>query len=159
MLEFSRSLYLCNHLSESIHSWTKGTLPKPVLPYPTPPTPPLPHPCLTLPPPIAFNPTPYPTLPYPTPPHPYQFTLPPPLPYPTQPYPTLPSKNSNTYITKPAAVELCCHATALIAYAKTKTQISFVVTAKLISAFVFTNWVVQSLFLLNPKFQASRHLL
>ena len=36
MLEFSRSLYLCNHLSESIHSWTKGTLPYPL--YPT-----LPH--------------------------------------------------------------------------------------------------------------------
>ena len=27
MLEFSRSLYLGNHLSESIHSWAKGTLP------------------------------------------------------------------------------------------------------------------------------------
>ena len=28
------------------------------------------------------------------------------------------------------------------AYAKTKTQISFAVTAKLISAFVFTTWIV-----------------
>ena len=39
--------------------------------------------------------------------------------------------------------------------AKTKTQISFEVTAKLISAFVFTTWIVQFLFYLNPKFQAS----
>ena len=44
------------------------------------------------------------------------------------------------------------------AYAKTKTQISFVVTAKLISALVFTTWIVQSVYLLNPKFQASSHL-
>ena len=41
----------------------------------------------------------------------------------------------------------------------TKTQISFMVTAKLISAFVFTTRIVQSLFYLNPKFQASSHLL
>ena len=39
---------------------------------------------------------------------------------------------------------------AFIAYAKTKTQISFAVTAKLISAFVFATWIVQSLFFLNP---------
>ena len=45
------------------------------------------------------------------------------------------------------------------AYAKTKTQISFTVTAKLISAFVFATRVVQSLYFLNPKFQASSHLL
>ena len=45
------------------------------------------------------------------------------------------------------------------AYAKTKTQISFAVTAKLISAFVFATWIVQSIFYLNPKFQASSHLL
>ena len=32
-------------------------------------------------------------------------------------------------------------------------------SAKLISAFVFATWIVQSLFYLNPKFQASRHLL
>ena len=44
------------------------------------------------------------------------------------------------------------------AYAKTKTQISFVVTAKLISAFVFATWIVQYLFFLNSKFQASSHL-
>ena len=45
------------------------------------------------------------------------------------------------------------------AYAKTKTQISFAVTAKLISAFVFASRIVQSLYFLNPKFQASSHLL
>ena len=45
------------------------------------------------------------------------------------------------------------------AYAKTKTQISFAVTAKLISAFVFASLIVESLFFLNPKFQASSHLL
>ena len=44
------------------------------------------------------------------------------------------------------------------AYAKTKTQISFAVTAKLISAFVFATWIVQSLYFLNTKFQASSHL-
>ena len=44
-------------------------------------------------------------------------------------------------------------------YAKTKTQISFAVTAKLISAFVFAKRIVQSLFYINPKFQASSHLL
>ena len=47
----------------------------------------------------------------------------------------------------------------LFAYAKTKTQISFAVTTKLISAFVFATRIVQSLFFLNPKFQASSHLL
>ena len=48
----------------------------------------------------------------------------------------------------------------LFTYAKTKTQISFAVTTKLISAFVFfATQIVQSLYLLNPKFQASRHLL
>ena len=43
--------------------------------------------------------------------------------------------------------------------AKTKAQISFAVTAKLISAFVFTTRIVQFLFFLNPKFQASSPLL
>ena len=42
---------------------------------------------------------------------------------------------------------------------KTKTQISFAVTAKLISAFVFDTRIVQSLYFLNPKFQAPSHLL
>ena len=47
----------------------------------------------------------------------------------------------------------------LFAYAKTKMQISFAVTAKLISVFVFATRIVQSLYFLNPKFQASSHLL
>ena len=38
---------------------------------------------------------------------------------------------------------------------KTKTQISFAVTAKLISAFVFASYIEQSLYFLNTKFQAS----
>ena len=42
---------------------------------------------------------------------------------------------------------------------KAKTQISFAVTAKLISVSVFTTRIVQSLYFLNPKFQASSHLL
>ena len=41
------------------------------------------------------------------------------------------------------------------AYVKTKAQISFAVTAKLISVFVFATRIVQSLFFLNPKIQAS----
>ena len=41
------------------------------------------------------------------------------------------------------------------AYAKTKAQISFAVTAKLTSAFVFATWIVQFLFFLKPKFQSS----
>ena len=45
------------------------------------------------------------------------------------------------------------------AYEKTKTQISFAVTAKLINAFVFATRIVQFLYYLNPKFQASSHLL
>ena len=49
--------------------------------------------------------------------------------------------------------------TVFFVYAKTKTQISFAVTTKLISAFVFATWIVQSLYCLNPKFQASSHLL
>ena len=44
-------------------------------------------------------------------------------------------------------------------YAKTKMQISFAITAALISAFVFATWIVHSLFLLNPKFQVSSNLL
>ena len=42
---------------------------------------------------------------------------------------------------------------------ETKTQISFAVTAKLISAFVFATKIEQSIFFLNRKFQASSHLL
>ena len=40
-----------------------------------------------------------------------------------------------------------------------KAQISFAVTAKLISAFVFATRIVLFLFFLNPKFQASSLLL
>ena len=42
---------------------------------------------------------------------------------------------------------------------KTKVLISFAVTAKLISTFVFTTWIVQFLFFLNLKFPASSNLL
>ena len=42
---------------------------------------------------------------------------------------------------------------------KTKTHISFAVTAKLISAFVFAKQIVQSLNFLDTKFQASSYLL
>ena len=45
------------------------------------------------------------------------------------------------------------------AYAKTNAQISFAVTGKLISAFVFATGIVQFLFFLNPKFQESSLLL
>ena len=47
----------------------------------------------------------------------------------------------------------------MFAIAKTKTQISFAVTAKLISAYVFATQIVQSLYLLNSKFQASSSVL
>ena len=40
-----------------------------------------------------------------------------------------------------------------------KDRISCAVTAKLISAFVFATGILQSPFFLNPKFQASSHLL
>ena len=42
--------------------------------------------------------------------------------------------------------------TPSFAYAKTKAQISFAVTAKLISAFVFAPRIVQFLYFLKPKF-------
>ena len=45
------------------------------------------------------------------------------------------------------------------AYAKTKTQISRAVTAQLISAFVFAIRIIQSIYFLNTKFQASSHIL
>ena len=47
----------------------------------------------------------------------------------------------------------------IFAYAKTKTQISSAVTAKLISAFVFATRIVQSLSFQNTKFQASSHFM
>ena len=46
-----------------------------------------------------------------------------------------------------------------ICIGENKTQISFAVTAKLISAFVFAIRIVQFLFYLNPKFQASSSFL
>ena len=55
--------------------------------------------------------------------------------------------------------EPCQEKTGYLHMQKTKTQISFAVTAKLISAFVFATRIVQSLYLLNPKFHASRNLL
>ena len=42
---------------------------------------------------------------------------------------------------------------------KQKAQISFAVTAKLISTFVLATRIAQSLLSLNPKFQAPNHLL
>ena len=41
---------------------------------------------------------------------------------------------------------------------KIKAQTSLAVTEKLISAFVFTTWIVQFLYFLNPKFSVSSHL-
>ena len=38
-------------------------------------------------------------------------------------------------------------------------EVKSAVTAQLISAFVFAAWIVQSLFYIDPKFQASSHLL
>ena len=46
----------------------------------------------------------------------------------------------------------------LFAYAKTKTHISFAVTAKLISAFVYATRIGQSLYFIYTKLQASTHL-
>ena len=47
----------------------------------------------------------------------------------------------------------------LFLHMQNQTQISFAVTTKLISTFVFATQIVQSLCLLILKFQASRHLL
>ena len=55
-------------------------------------------------------------------------------------------------------IELRYEKPGFFACAKTKAQISFAVTAKLISAFVFATRKLQSLFFLNPKFQATRLL-
>ena len=46
----------------------------------------------------------------------------------------------------------------LFVYTKTKAQLSCVETAQLISDFVFTTQIVQSIYFLNPKFQASSYL-
>ena len=62
----------------------------------------------------------------------------------------------------PAKVNTCGHIIRAAtpenqqsAYAKPKEQISCAVSAQLISAFVFAAWIVQSLFYLNTKSQAS----
>ena len=47
----------------------------------------------------------------------------------------------------------------LFSRAKTKAQISCMVAAQLISAFVLATEIVQSLYFLNPKFKASSQLL
>ena len=46
----------------------------------------------------------------------------------------------------------------IILCAKTKAQISFEVTANMISAFVFALRIVQVLYFLYPKFSVSNHL-
>ena len=55
--------------------------------------------------------------------------------------------------------ELVMKKKGFFACVKTKTQISFAVTLKLISAFVFTTQIVQFLFYLFLKFQAPNLLL
>ena len=45
----------------------------------------------------------------------------------------------------------CHEKTCFLAYAKTKEQISCMVTAQLISAFVFTTWILKAIYFLNAK--------
>ena len=52
-----------------------------------------------------------------------------------------------------------CKKTGFFTYAKTKAQISFAVTVKLISNCIFVTRIVKFLFFLNLKFQASSLLL
>ena len=52
-----------------------------------------------------------------------------------------------------------CEKTNNLHRQKTKTQIRFTVTVKLISVFVFATWIVNFLFFLNPKFRASSSFL
>ena len=55
---------------------------------------------------------------------------------------------------------MSCHmGKPTICMCETKTQVSFAVTAKLISAFVFATRIVQFFFYLNLKFQASSSFL
>ena len=70
---------------------------------------------------------------------------------------TLPSQCDRGFIVN--EMSLVVRKQALCKCEKTKMQISCAVTAQLISAFVFATWLVQSLYYLNPKFQASSHLL
>ena len=55
--------------------------------------------------------------------------------------------------------EPCHEKKRLFAYVKTKALINCTVTAQLIIAFGFATSIVQSLYFLNRKFQASSHLL
>ena len=57
-----------------------------------------------------------------------------------------------------AILQLAYMRRVIITYARTKVQISCAVTVQLISTFVFTTQIVQSLYFLNPKFHASSHL-
>ena len=113
------------------------TLPCPALPYPTlPPLFPTPDlPCPALPYPHQYPSTlPYLTptlLPYPAPTPPLSYpTVPnPTLPYPTPPLPLpYPLRIQHINITKPVAVELRCHATALITceYLREKRTIRYI---------------------------------
>ena len=52
-------------------------------------------------------------------------------------------------------VKLQFEKTNVLHYVKTKTLISFAVTAKLISVFVLATWIVQYLYFLQPEFPAS----
>ena len=65
----------------------------------------------------------------------------------------------NINVLRPYQLSLVMKKTRLFTNAKTKLQIRCAVTALLISAFVFATHIVQSLFFLNPKFQASSYLL
>ena len=51
------------------------------------------------------------------------------------------------------------HDILIFVCAKTKEEISCVATSQLISAIVFATYIAQSLYFLNPKFEASSHLL
>ena len=55
--------------------------------------------------------------------------------------------------------ELCHEKTRFLPMRKSKAQISFAVTVKLISAFIFATQIVQFLFFLISKFRTSSHLL
>ena len=85
-----------------------------------------------------------------------------------------PMKFTRTWCTFPLPVTVTAHykllnlgktmsrivgKTSFLHMSKTKPQISFAVTKKLISAFVVASRIVQSLYFLNPKSQASSHLL
>ena len=64
------------------------------------------------------------------------------------------SEHCNEIVKKEIKLATSCE-NQIFAYAKTKAQISFAVTAKLINAFVFAAGIVHFLFFLNPKFQAT----